>query len=233
MTCTQTIVIASAWVGFTLPGMMPAPRLVLRQVQLADAAAAGRCRGGARRSANLEARDREGAQRAARRDESPRAGERRELVRGGAEREARERRDAAATPSAHLGCVLSPVPTAVPPRASSYSPSERPSRARSRRGELRDPSAELLPEGERRGVHEVGAADLTMSLNSSLLASMPLRRAATAGKRRSLISSAAATCITVGKTSFEDCERFHVVVGVKRASSSPSFPRRARSRGSR
>ncbi len=47
-----------------------------------------------------------------------------------------------------------------------------------------------------------------MSLNSALFFSIAARSFATAGKSLSLISSATATCITVGNTSFDDCDRF-------------------------
>src|SRR5580700_506108 len=47
-----------------------------------------------------------------------------------------------------------------------------------------------------------------MSAKAADFSSIAPRRAATAGKSRSLISSAAATCITVGNTSFDDCDRF-------------------------
>ncbi len=159
-----------------------APRLVLRQVQLADAAARAAAEQ-AHVARDLEARDGQGAQRAAGRDERLVPGERRELVRGRAKRRARERRRSrSATPSAHFGCVLRPVPTAVPPSASSYSPSSVRSSALSQNASCAAQPLNSCPSVS--GVASIRwvRPTLTMSLNSSLFASMPLRSAATAGQ---------------------------------------------------
>ncbi len=141
-------------------------------------------------------------------------GERGELVRRGAERRARELRDLG-------GHALRPLRVRVEPRADGGAAErelveavERPLERRLAEGELRGPAAELLPERERRRVHQVRAPHLDDVLEGRCSSPRsPLRSAATAGKRRSLISSAAATCITVGNTSFDDCERFTSSLG--------------------
>ena len=67
---------------------------------------------------------------------------------------------AAATRVPNCGCVLSPVPTAVAPMASSCS-GARPARDRLLGEiELRDPARDFLAQRQRRGVLQVGAADL-------------------------------------------------------------------------
>ena len=79
-TCTQTIVIASLCVGFTLPGMIDEPGLVLGQDQLAEPGT----RPGRQPAdvvGDLHQRHRERLERAAREHERVVRGERGELVR--------------------------------------------------------------------------------------------------------------------------------------------------------
>ena len=66
----------------------------------------------------------------------------------------------AATRTAYSGCALSPVPTAVPPSASSRRWGSDASRCVEAVVELRDVARELLAERQRRRVLQVGAADL-------------------------------------------------------------------------
>ena len=66
----------------------------------------------------------------------------------------------AATRSANSGWALRPVPTAVPPRAISWRPGQRRPEPGEVAVEHRHVAGELLAEGERHGVLEVGPADL-------------------------------------------------------------------------
>ena len=61
--------------------------------------------------------------------------------------------------SANSGCALRPVPTAVPPMARSYRPSSACSRRATVAFEQAGPAAKLLPDGERRGILQMRAAD--------------------------------------------------------------------------
>ena len=209
-----------------LAGHDRAARLVRREHELADARSAGRSRGSAcrwRSSCSATASTRVAP---LARDERVVAGERRELVGRGAKRQAGElgdlrRRRASPTRGARSG----PVPTAVPPSASS---SSRPATAASfcsAKRELRDPAADLLSERERRRVLQVRAADLhDVGERRAPCSSMRAAQGGDRGQealRRSRV--AAATCITVGNTSFDDCDTVHVVVRVDRA----CFARRA------
>ena len=64
-----------------------------------------------------------------------------------------------AATAAKRTCVLRPVPTAVPPSASSYSGGSVPSHGPERLIELRDPAADHLTEGHRCRVLQMGAAE--------------------------------------------------------------------------
>ena len=101
-----------------------------------------------------------GLQRAVREHAAPRARERRELVRRPAERQAGLGGEHRAHAARESGCVFRPVPTAVPPIASSYRPGSAASQRRQRLLELRHVAGELLAQRERRGVLQVRAADL-------------------------------------------------------------------------
>jgi hypothetical protein len=90
------------------------------------------------------------------------------------------RASSAATRAPKPGWVLRPVPTAVPPMASGYSEG----RARDERFgvvELGDVAGELLAEGQRRRVLQMGAADLDDVGEASALAASV---ACAAGQRR-------------------------------------------------
>ncbi len=136
------------------------------------------------------------------------SGQRGELVRRGAKRRAGESGDLVRDQLGPLGMgVESRSDRGPASSASSWRPSSVRSSAPSQNASCAAQPLNSCPSVS--GVASIRwvRPTLTMSLNASLLASMPFRRAATAGKRRSLISRAAATCITVGKTSFDDCER--------------------------
>ena len=136
---------------------------------------------------------------------------------------------------AYSGCALSPVPTAVPPSASSWSAR----RARARIAahaviELRDPAADLLAERQRRRVLQVRAADLDDVRERLRLAVERARAArATAGSRCS-------STLLDGRDVHRGRERVvrrlrhvDVIVRVHRRSCRRACRRRARSRGSR
>ena len=115
-----------------------------------------------------------------------------------------------------------PVPTAVPPSASSRRPWSDCLEAIGAVVELRRPSAHLLPERERRRVHHVRAADLHDVPN----ASARLDRGAQARDRREDLPANARCnrrqCIAVGNASFEDWPHVHVIVRVHEAPLAPS-----------
>ena len=102
-----------------------------------------------------------------------------------------------------------PVPTAVPPSASSASASLAASARRGAELDLPRPAADFLGDAQRRRVHQVGAPDLHHVVEGRGLAPRDNRAAArSAGSRSRWIATRAATCSAVGITSFEDCERF-------------------------
>ena len=106
-----------------------------------------------------------------------------------------------ATKSANSGCEFSPVPTAVPPRASSWRSSSENS--------MRRMSASSWATYPLNSCDRVsGTASIrwvrpifTMPSNSATLAAKDERRWLTAGSSRWLTSSAAEMCIAVGKVS--------------------------------
>ena len=105
------------------------------------------------------------------------------------------------------GGVLMPVPTAVPPSGTSAT---RGSAERTRsmpRRTWRGVAAELLAEGDRRRVHEVGAAGLD-DVRPRARPSPRARPArwSSAGMRSSMSAPVTAMCTEVGNTSFDDCE---------------------------
>ena len=113
-----------------------------------------------------------------------------------------------ATRTAYSGCVLSPVPTAVPPIASSR-----------RWGSacltcsIPWSSCDTQPEISWPSVSGTASCRcvrpiLTMSANSFALPSRTSRSFFTSGRSRSSISETAAMCIAVGNVSFEDCDLF-------------------------
>ena len=110
---------------------------------------------------DLDERRRERLQRAVREDDRVVRGERLELVRRGDERQARAApTSSAATRAPNSGGAFSPVPTAVPPSASSPRCGSALAHVRQAVIELRDPARDLLAERERRRVLQVRAADL-------------------------------------------------------------------------
>ena len=119
ITWMQTMIMASHWVGLTLPGHDRRARLVGRQDELAQPAARARSEP-ADVVGDLGERHRQRAQRGARLDEGVVGGQGGELVGGRDEGQAGDaRRCGRATRSPNSGWALRPVPTAVPPRASS------------------------------------------------------------------------------------------------------------------
>ena len=119
MTWMQTMIMASHWVGLTLPGMIDEPGSLGGSTSSAEPAARARAEP-ADVVGDLGERHRQGAQRGARLHEGVVGGQGGELVGRGDERQPGERRRCgAATRSPNSGWALRPVPTAVPPRASS------------------------------------------------------------------------------------------------------------------
>jgi hypothetical protein len=186
-----------------------AARLVLRQLQLTQPATRAR-RQPAHVVGDLHQRDRQRLQRTVRADQR--------IVRRPARRSgwrARRRagrcraRAAAATRWPNSGCVFSPVPTAVPPTASSCSGGRLACTHARAMGELRHPAGHFLPERERRGVLQMGAADLD-DVGPTPRTSLPawLRSAAQRRQQIARRPALAATCIAVGKMSFDDWPRF-------------------------
>ena len=110
-----------------------------------------------------------------------------------------------ATASANPAGALSPVPTAVPPCASSHQHRQRLLDAVDAVLDLLGVAGEFLAERERRRVLGVGAADLDdLRPLPAPCRSSAFRSFCSAGISRCTISSAAAMCIAVGKVSFDD-----------------------------
>src|SRR5450755_4703039 len=132
---------------------------------------------------------------------------------------------AAATRSPNRGWVLSPVPTAVPPIASSStcgSAAAMCARACA--------SCAAYPENSWPSVSGVASCRcvrpiLTMSANSAALAASVACRAASAGTRSRVTVSAAATFIAVGNTSFDDWPRLTSSFGCTKRDSPRTPPR--------
>ena len=132
----------------------------------------------------------------------------------GRARRARRRR-ARRTP----GCALSPVPTAVPPSASSRRCGSAARSCAIAVIELRDPAGDLLAERQRRRVLQVRAADLD-DVGEGRRPSRPACRAARASAGSSVLLDAparAATCIAVGKDVVRRLAAVDVVVRMHQA----------------
>ena len=135
----------------------------------------------------------------------------------------------ATTAAAKPGRALSPVPTAVPPSGSS--PDARTASRRMRVGRVVDlggVAAELLAEGHRRGVHEVGAARL-----HHLGELVRLRPAARRAGARAPAAARVSTCVGRGDVDgrrehvVRRLRRVDVVVGVDRPARAARVARRA------
>ena len=115
----------------------------------------------------------------------------------------------ARTRAANSGCVLRPVPTAVPPSGIWPSRSSvEPTRVEAL-ADLRRVAAELLAERDRHRVHPVRAARLDDVVELGRLRLQRRRRAsASAGSRSFVSSSSAARWTADGKTSFDDWPMF-------------------------
>ena len=111
----------------------------------------------------------------------------------------------AASSGPNPGGALSPVPTAVPPTASSYRPapeSESPSSARDSWAAYPDHSCPTVSgTASCRWVRPI----FTTSRHSCALAAIASRSAVTSGMTDSFTTRTAAMCIAVGKVSFDDC----------------------------
>jgi hypothetical protein len=197
--------IASHCVGLTLPGMIELPGSF-------SGIAVRRCRARAASQPADVVRDldrgcRERLQRAVRVDQRVVRRQRLELVRRG-RREAG--RSAASRPSTReLGMRIEPVPTAVPPIASSSTCGSAASTCAIAVIELRDVAGELLPERQRRRVLQMRAADLDDACEVARLGRERRRAAAQRGQqppceRRSPRRRASPS----GMTSFDDCPWF-------------------------
>ena len=114
----------------------------------------------------------------------------------------------AAVASANPGGAFSPVPTAVPPIASSYRPgsvsSIRPMSASSCATYPPNSWPSVSGTASCRCVRPI----FTMSANSSARAASASRSCVTLGSRRRTIVSAAAMCMAVGNVSLDDCDMF-------------------------
>ena len=97
--------------------------------------------------------------------------------------------------------------------------------------ELRHIARELLAERERRGVLQVRAADLDDVGEGVGFRAQRRRSAVSAGSRRRVTASTAATFMAVGKTSLDDWPAVDVVVGVHEAPLAALRRRAARWRG--
>ena len=207
-----------------LAGHDRAARLVLRHARARPGRSAGRRPASARRWRSSSApppapsarRARAPARRARR---APRSGWRRSGTAGRC-----RRASSAATRAPNCGCVLSPVPTAVPPIASSCSGGRPRAIACSAWS-----SCATQPEISWPSVSGVASCRwvrpiLTMSAKAARLVgerAAQRRAGPAAGRWRS--PSTAATCIAVGKTSLDDWPQVDVVVRVHAGA-----PRRAR-----
>ncbi len=125
------------------------------------------------------------------------------------------------------GGAFRPVPTAVPPSASSRRCGSAARRCADAVVELRDPARDLLAERERRRVLQVRAADLDdvgqrVGLGGQRVAQRLERRQ----QPHSASASTAATLIAVGKTSFDDWLRLTSSFGWT-SRPSPSGPPRS------
>ena len=184
-TWAQTMSMASHWVGLTLPGMIELTRLVGGQDQLAEPGPrpGGRATGCRWRSSSAARRARAARRRRPPpRPTPPSAANLFGAVTNGYPVDSAIR---AATSAPNPGGAFSPVPTAVPPAASSYRSAQARSRPASAWVELPGVAGPLLPDGERHRVLQVGPADLhdvpPLRRPSSSMAS---RSAATRGHHR-------------------------------------------------
>ena len=110
--------------------------------------------------------------------------------------------------SANPGGAFRPVPTAVPPAASSYSPS-----AERVRFSVASSSCRAYPDHSWPTVSGTASSRwvrpiLTTSRHSSAFAAMARCSAVTLGSTSSWMARTAATCIAVGNVSLEDCAMF-------------------------
>ena len=231
ITCAASIVSASHCVGLTLPGMIELPGsfsgIVISPKPERGPLASQRTSFAIFVSAPASA-----AQRAVQVHQRVVGGERLELVRRG-DRTASRCTSAisAATRSPNSGCVLSPVPTAVPPSASSQHVRQRRLDVRPRVRELRRVAGELLAERQRRRVLQVRAADLDDVGERRGLRRRASRGApSSAGSRLRVTVSAAATFIAVGNTSFDDWPRLTSSFGCTSRPSPRGPPRSSEAR---
>ena len=157
MTRQQTIVIASACVGLTFPGMMEEPG------SLAGSASSPRPQRPRTEPADvvgdLHQRSREGVEGSRSSDDGIVGRQLGELVRCGDEGQTGRFGDGAATRSAKSGCVFRPVPGGAAERQL-VQVLDREGEAAQVCVKLGHPAPGFLTEGERHGVHEVGPVDL-------------------------------------------------------------------------
>ena len=158
-TWMQTITMASHWVGFTLPGMIDEPGSLAGRISSLSPQrgpeASQRMSLAIFISGTASPRSAGVA-----RDHGVEAALGGELVGRGHERLAGQLGDLGRTSAPKPGGAFRPVPTAVPPMASSYSPPRVDCEPVERLLELGGVAGPLLADGERHGVLEVGAADL-------------------------------------------------------------------------
>ena len=113
-----------------------------------------------------------------------------------------------ATSAPNPGGAFSPVPTAVPPTASSYSPAqerESPSSAAESWAAYPDHSCPTVSgTASCRWVRPI----FTTSRHSPALNARASRSAVTSGMTRCCSTETAATCMAVGNVSFDDCPMF-------------------------
>jgi hypothetical protein len=111
----------------------------------------------------------------------------------------------AATSSANPGGALSPVPTAVPPTASSYRSAQERSRPDSAAVSCRAYPDHSCPTVSGTASSRCVRPIFTTSRHAAAFSPTASRSAVTAGISDSATACTAATCIAVGNVSFDDC----------------------------
>ncbi len=212
ITCAQTMVIASDCVGFTFPGMIELPGsfsgIVISPIPQRGPDASQRT------SLAIFIRDTASVRIAAERWTSASCAASASNLLGAVTKGSPVRLAISpATRLANSGCALRPVPTAVPPSASSNTWGSAASMRTIARSSCRTQPEISWPSVSGvasikcvRPIFTIPAKAFSFSRNAS-------RSRATAGISRSRASIAAATCMAVGNTSLDDCEQFTSSLG--------------------
>ena len=204
MTCAQTIMVASGSTGLTLPGMIDDARLQVGQLDLAQPGG----RAGAHPAqvvADLEQADGDAAQLPGRLDQAVPGGLRLEVVAGLGEGQPGRRVQLVDDRGGEPGRGVDPGADRGAAERQLGEPGQRGVQPLLAVADLRGVPAELLAEGDRGGVHQVGAAGLHHG--RPLFGLLPAARSPggpAPGIRLRTTDSVAATWIEVGKTSLDD-----------------------------